>query len=483
MYRILHTRTKFSTMKNLAIVGLFLATVSALPTQSAFDDLVKRKDDNCEIEWVTVYAREPAQHGGNPATGTEGSGNNASPTQPAASDSPSSAPQSSSQGTSGGNSTAAGSVGSGGPSALNLPNLPNGQPPIPLNEDYIKAPQPTDPVPDDAYWFNPSQEGHFNALEFQQWQKQFQGQQDNSSIAKSRWMKIKPGNYYWDLAAMSSTGVDPNTLEGFTITVYNQRQDWTLDIRGCTFYMDVTAQNKDHRGDTAFYFIQSTGLTVLGGTFWIDQGELFTQARVTSVTGTVEAGDLKATFKVEEGYELAPWRNAGPRNQGCADDSNPDTVTRPECNFWWVNDYKFDSLDSDRTFTAHLNDLKTSGIKVGLVVTMIAGPDGTPDVMRNEDNGSLTVKGLTTNAGIMSIGVNAGQTPPHYVDVYYVEPPRRPGFAPRLVGPGLSFGNKGPTYYNAPGAPEATFSNCWYQASSNPKDLIATSLSIDKSLL
>ena len=336
-----------------------------------------------------------------------------------------------------------------------------------MKDDYIHAPEYTDAVPTDALIFTPSNPSEFDCLAFNAFQKEAR---ENKNPPASKWMKIAPGTYRYKLAPKArGENDDANNLEGFNLIIYQQPGGWTLDLRGVTFYVDITPENHLQRPGEPIYTIQATDLTILGGTLWIDQGELFTQARCTSLTGT--EGSQKATFKVMAGYDLKKWREATERNQRCVDDSNPDNWTHPDCNFWKVNSYDFSKLDSDRTFTATVIDSKVSGMKEGIIITMQMGPN-TPAALVNEDNSGLKVKGFTTNGQFGSIGVNSGQTPPHFENVYEVNPPPRPGFEARAHGPGLSWGNLGGMIYNAPGAPKATWDRSWYQNSANPKNLV-----------
>ena len=465
-------------MKNLIALVVLLATiVSALPKHdhSAFH---KRKDDNCEVQWVYVDPPVKSDKSSSKSTGptptttskSEKSSQNEQSPSPS-----SSAPATLPSDLTGQTGLFAGTepknystTGSQGPSALNLPNLPNGQPPIPLNGDYVHAPEYSDPVPTDALHFKPDNVGEFDCLAFNNFQKEAR---ENKNPPASKWMKIEPGNYRYKLPAKSrGENDDANLFEGFNLIIYAQPGGWTLDLRGVTFYVDITPETKLRRPQDSIYTIQSTDLTILGGTLWIDSGELFTQARCTSLTGP--EGSQKATFKVMDGYDLKKWREAGPRNQQCVDDSDSSKTTFPECNFWKVENYDFSSLDSSRTFTATVVDSAISKMKEGLIITMIAGEESVPFAMVNEDSSGLVVKGFTTNGQFMSIGVNPGQTPPHYENVYEVNAPHRPGFEDRAHGPGLSWGNLGGMIYNAPGAPKATWDRSWYQNSGNKNNLV-----------
>ena len=59
-----------------------------------------------------------------------------------------------------------------------------------------------------------------------------------------------------------------------------------------------------------------------------------------------------------------------------------------------------------------------------------------------EDNGGLLVKGLTSNGATTQNGLN-GKESAVFEDVYFVNPPPRPGYAPRVNGLTLSWGHIG----------------------------------------
>ena len=162
----------------------------------------------------------------------------------------------------------------------------------------------------------------------------------------------------------------------------------------------------------------SRNMTILGGIIWIDQGELFTQAHVISIgSPNSEGNNMVATMEVEEGYNLSTWKSAGPRSQHCVGDSDPNHFTSPSCSFWYVSNYDFDSLESNRTFTAVI--ASRAGIKQGYVLTMENGLNSYIAIS-SEDNSSTHVKGLTSNGCMMSIGLHSGPVAPTFEDVYYV---------------------------------------------------------------
>ena len=349
---------------------------------------------------------------------------------------------------------------------MTMPELPDGTPAFPLNGDHLKAPAAEDPLPHGAAVFTPADGKTFNCSAFAEWIKH---QRDEVKLP-SKFLKIAPGTYHYQLGPVMPDGTDPNTVQGENIVLYLLKGGWTVDFRDVTFYIDITPENQHRRPSVMIYCLQSEDMTILGGTIWIDQGEQWTQARVTALTAEDSAGNRKATFEVERGYNVSAWKNAGPRNQNCVDDSNSDHYTRPGCNFWKVQDYNFDALMSKHTFTATI--LGGSNLEKGYVVSMQVGPNSAV-TLSTEDNGGLHVKGLTSNGYMMQIGLNGadGGKSAVFEDVWYVNPPSRPGFAPKVQGPVLSWGNLEGFNYDQPGQAKSVFVNSWWQTTGCEKDI------------
>lgn len=474
-------------MKGLIACAFLLARLgSAVP-------LLEDQDEGCSIEWVTVYGNAPTgtssslaaintgfmdageklANSPTDAAGTKigssnaGSSNIAAAAASGSSSAPSSNP-SVSQSESGSipvttNGTSTNS------SSVNLPNLPNGAPAFPINGDHLMAPVATDKVPAGAATYTPKAAGVFNCTDFQEWMKNLM-----TSNPSTKWMVVKPGVYTYALGPKMPVGADPNLFTGENIIIGMNTDDWTLDIRGVTFYIDITPENQQQRPASMIYNNQVNDVTILGGTIWIDQGEQWTQARVTDLSAADSSGSQIATVVVDQGYNVSAWRSAGPRNQNCIDDSNPASFTRPSCNFWYFSNYNFDNLDSKRTWTASVAG--RAGLKKGYVLSMQVGPN-TPWAISSENNNGLVVRGLTTNGALISIG-NQNQPSKKIVtfeDVYMVNPPNRPGFAPRVNGPALSWGNIGGMVYDAPGQPLSEKPGSFWQTTAAPKDLQAAS--------
>ena len=357
------------------------------------------------------------------------------------------------------------SNGSNRPSALNLPTRPDGSAPLPINGNHLSAPVATNPIPPGAATYTPSTPGVFDCADFANWTEK----QKTGNTLPSKWMKIAPGHYRYKPGPLMQAGTDANTVKGENLVLYNFPPGWTLDIRGVTFIIDITDENKYQRPSVMIYVIQAESMTILGGTIWIDQGELFTQARVVSIGAPDSGGNgMLATMEVEQGYNVSAWKSAGPRNQRCIDDSNPDHFITPGCNFWYVSNYNFDNLESNRTFTAVLSS--RAAIKKGYVLTM-ENVINSYIAVSTEDNSGTHVKGLTSNGNMMSIGLHSDQVAPTFENVYYVNPPPRPGYATRVEGPALSWGNIGGFVYNTPGQVPAKMPGSFWQYTGCVEDL------------
>ena len=362
---------------------------------------------------------------------------------------------------------AGGAVGTGGPSALTLPDVLPGVPAFVINEDYIHAPVDDSPVPDDAFIFSPATPGVFDPVAWTTWANAIR---DGGNLG-TKWLKVKPGYYTWAPGPHMPDGQDPNNVAGENIVMWQFRDGWTLDLRGVTFYIPITPENVNTRPSCVIYVNGSPSLTVLGGTIWIDKGELYTQARITATSNNAD-GSVHATVVVEAGYDVATWRTMGPRNIGCVDDSNPDHYVDGGCNGWKYNNFNFDNLDSSRTFSFDYSP--GFGFKQDIVLFMSILVNLNIAVS-NEHNPDLVVKGLTTNSVLFSIGNGDDITVPVYGGVYQVNPPPRPGFAPRALGPLISWSNvnKGQVY-NTPGQPLCPVPGSMFQFSGSNKDLAPT---------
>ncbi len=493
-------KSKDINMKGLFAYALLATVVSAAPRVFERED-----DDNCEMVWVTVYGDGPATTSNADQSTSFSGGRSSSATESLAAtssgpavkevgindevavmnkvalapgvhneagaatstDSSStilqSSPTSVAAPATASNSSSSASDSS---SALSLPTRPDGSAPIPINNHHLSAPVAKDPVPAGAATYTPPTAGVFNNTDFAAWMKQ----QKDANLA-SKWMVVAAGAYRYAPGPVMPSGTDANTVVGEGIAIYFTTGGWTLDLRGVTFYVDITPENQNQRPGDMIYINQSEDFTILGGTVWIDQGEIWTQARVTSVGTTDSQGNQIATMEVEQGYNVSAWRAAGPRNQGCVDDSDANHFTRPACNFWYVNDYNFDGLESKRTFTASI--ASRSAIKKGYVITMEVVINSYTTIS-TENNGNFHVKGFTSNGYVASIGLGS-KVAPVFEDVYYVNPPPRPGYAPRVEGPALSWGNIGGPVYNPPGQTLAQLPGSVWQTTGCEKDLQSAS--------
>ena len=317
-------------MKYLFSYALLASTVLAAPHLAVRES----DDEDCSIVWVTVDGNSASSTSS--ATIAAATGGTTGGTHGGSSGHDSKAADTHEKVAAGANSaTASASVAASSTpppttdtnstdtgSALNLPNLPNGEAPLPINGDHLSAPVDDTPVPANAVVYSPADAGVFDCLDFSQWMKKLRDANPNGGI----FMKIKPGTYRYKLGPKMAEGTDPNTVEGENIVIYLMRHGWTLDMRGVTFYVDVTPENHLQRPGPMIYVLQSDDFTLLGGTVWIDQGEPFTQAKCTSI----DANQI-ATFEVDKGYNVSAWATAGPRNQRCVLTTDPQTYKSAEC--------------------------------------------------------------------------------------------------------------------------------------------------------
>ena len=429
-------------MRGLFACAILLATALTAPLNSDSDD------NTCEPDWVN-------------------SNDESSPLSSASVSTPSGVNTGNSVAQSGNvavkqNSATAASVDT---SPISMPTRPDGSAGLPINKDHISAPVDSRPVPDGAAIYTPSG-NTINCSDFVSWMTSHRTAQ-----LASKYLKVVPGTYSYDLGAAHALDADANLSPGNNIVLYLFSGGWTLDLRNVTFLISITPENANRRPGNMIYIDESDDLTILGGTIWIDQGEQFSQARLTSLSALASALSTQtATFTVEKGYNVSAWSGAGPRNQGCVDTSSSTHFTRPACNFWKVSNYDFSTLSTTRTFTATL--LPGSALETGYVIYMQVGPNSLTTIS-SENNANLHVKGMTTNGAVGQIGLNGKKTAT-FEDYYYVNPPARPGFAERANGPTLSWGHIGDAFaYDTPGQAELVLVDCWWQYTGCERDLQA----------
>lgn len=157
----------------------------------------------------------------------------------------------------------------------------------------------------------------------------------------------------------------------------------------------------------------------------------------------------------------------GPQNQGCVDVSNPNHYTRPDCNFFYVDQYDFSALSFKNTFTSRITE--RAGLQVGYHITTIAGPNS-PTTIVSEFNGGLHVNGMTSNGGLAQYGLNDKVTAT-FENVWNVNPPVRPNFAPRVQGPTLSQAHIGLFDFDAGGDAAINYRDCYWQTTGSEKDM------------
>ena len=228
-----------------------------------------------------------------------------------------------------------------------MPDRPDGTPGFLIESNSHKAPRTTEPVPNGAAIFTPEDGKTLDCAALADW---ITHQRDEVKLA-SKYLKIAPGTYRYKPGPQMAPGTDPNTVKGENIVLYLLKGGWTFDFHDVTFLIDFIPELTNQRPSVMIYCLQSDDLTIYDGTIWIDQGEQWSQARVTELTS-----DGKATFEVLKGYNVSAWKDAGPRNQGCIDNSDPTHFKRQDCNFWKVEKYDFSKLDSSRTFIGSVLD-------------------------------------------------------------------------------------------------------------------------------
>ena len=428
---------------------LSVATVLATPSEDV------ENDDDCEMRWITIYTSNLT--GASPSTGAA-SGNAipaalvtssvvtpdhqnliavsltsstllASPSEPALSVF-TTAPAMQSASNFGGISTSSNEYDESG---------------FPLNGEHLSAPTATVAVPAGAATYTPPSSDSFSGKAFGTWLDQ-----QKQAQLSSKWLKVAPGTYNYAIDDIIAIGFTPG--------------GWTLDLRGVTFL--VAVPQHDQTSGQAIYINQSEDFTILGGTIWFDQGEQWSQAKVTAIS-TFDGIYATATMEVEEGFNVSVWNTVGPRNQGCIDTSDVNHYTRPDCNFFYFDQYDFSSLDSKKTFTARITE--RAGLDVGYHVTTIAGPNSLTTIA-SEFNGNLLVNGMTSNGGLAQYGLT-GKVTATFENVWNVNPPARPGFAPRVQGPTLSQGHIGLFDFDAGGDAPIIYKSCFWQTTACEKDL------------
>ena len=272
-------------------------------------------------------------------------------------------------------------------------------------------------------------------------------------------MKVSPGIY--EFSKGSGFPLDWNNNMAF-----NGFSGWTLDLRGCTFTETRIDGDKEY-SDQMLYINNSDDFTILGGTFWFNSGvEMFTQAKVISMTGD---GEGTAVLEVDEGYDVDTWgaeHNVGDFN--CIDVSNPDHYFHPGCNFWYQSNIKLDA--EKRQITADYTS--RSGVKLGMYVTIKSGPSSAASASM-ECNGGVHFKGMTSNAVYFNYGIGPTCTtrPLIIEDCLITNLPAFKGMAPRVNGPTMSYQNYGSAIFQADGMPAIDFQNSFWQYTGAPNDL------------
>lgn len=429
-------------MKILVLTALYLTLAWAVPVEVP-------SDENCSVQWVTVYQDPPSSTSLSPSSSSTvlplDGNNKVIVTHPAESQKVDASPVSA-NGTSTGTADHVSSTlqtSSSGSSGLRTTNHA-GEPGFSVDGEHLSAPEASDAIPAEAMLYTPASQ-KFSGKDFSDWWAQ-----QETHNPSTKFVKIKPGVYDLSVADGIAIGFRPG--------------GWTLDLRGVTFL--VAPDIPDPTSGQAIYINQSEDMLILGGTVWFDQGELWSQARVTSIKA-IDDNYSTVTYTVEEGYNVSVWNSAGPRNQGCVDTSDSNHFTRPHCNFWFADNYNFAGLSGDRTFTNRV--ASQAGIKEGYHITTIAGPNMRTTIA-SEFNGGLRVNGMTSNGGLAQYGLT-GKVTATFENVWNVNPPARPGFAAPVQGPTLSQGHIGLFDFDAEGDAPIVYKNCWWQTTGSRGDL------------
>ena len=173
-------------------------------------------------------------------------------------------------------------------SAISTPTRPDGSAGLPVNDDHISAPVDTRSVPEGAAIYTPSG-NTVNCSDFVSWMNAHR----TGNLA-SKYLKVTPGIYSYDPGTAHAPDADANLFPGNNIVLWLFSGGWTLDFRHVTFLISITPENANRRPADMIYINESDDLTVLGGTVWIDQGEPFSQARLTSLTAVKPDGTQSA---------------------------------------------------------------------------------------------------------------------------------------------------------------------------------------------
>ncbi|KAI9851058.1 MAG: hypothetical protein M1838_004584 [Thelocarpon superellum] len=336
---------------------------------------------------------------------------------------------------------------------------PVGMASFPINGDNLCAPEPTDPVPADAVVYTPSS-STLDLLDIQQWI-------NKEASAGATFLKVAPGLYAYGPGPVHSASTDTNTVAGENIELTG-KGGITLDLRGVTFVVTINPQNIDQRLGEMIYVGYTRDITILGGTYWIDQGDLWSYAEMTSMD------NLVGTFQVPEGFNRSVWltATASPGLIMCADTSDPKHYTFPECGQW----QQAVSWDKSQLLSNGILKVTAPGwaehpnFRPNFSLSCAVGPQ-TATTIGAEHVDNLVIKGMTTNGNFWQYGLDSYNTAV-LEDCWVVQPPRRPGYG--IVGP------HGPVWFqdsishvnfNAPGEVPMTYKNSWWQASSSPYQL------------
>ena len=95
---------------------------------------------------------------------------------------------------------------------------------------------------------------------------------------------------------------------------------------------------------------------------------------------------------------------------------------------------------------------------------------GMGNTIASEFNGNLHINGFTSNGGLSQYGLGSKGTAT-FENVWYVNPPPRPGFAPRVEGPTISQGRVESFDFDTAGQPPINYVDSWWMTTGCDKDL------------
>ena len=265
--------------------------------------------------------------------------------------------------------------------------------------DTAHAPYQDGEPPEGYETYKPTNSKTFNMADFNHWII------DRTKAGNAaKWLKVEPGTY----EMYTDTSKDGNIHDIVIAGLREENAGWTIDFRNCTFIFNAPVPETEGNPPSAVYVCQSTELTILGGTFWINAGELYSQGKVTAVESADGSNDAinKVTITVDKGYDIDVWSSIDYTKLNLLDISDSGHYVRSKTTFWGENpQWSVDT--SARTVSATVNGV---GYKKGMAVSVPTKNDF-PSGVSLEMSDRVTVKGLTTNGGFYHYGLHTVELP------------------------------------------------------------------------